>query len=157
MTRKLIALIPVILVAAAAIQAQDPNLAKLTEHEYYELATPIVRSWCEISAESPAYVFDDMAGRKGWLERALIQRVTVQTGKWNIWIEKGYSVFVIFPYLAEVKSTPHITLGVVFKVKGDLTTAGLVKEIRDRNPDVTIDEFDVFSVGSRVIKRSRPH
>jgi hypothetical protein len=97
-------------------------------------------------------------GTKDWLERALIQHIEFQTGKWYIWIEPAYSVFRIYPYLSKGSPQPSVYQGIVLKVKGALSVEDLLAAIRNRTPTIKIDEYDVFGAGSASVQRySRPH
>ena len=128
------------------------------ETDHLRLSTPVVRAWREIHAGSPVYALENAVATKDWLGRALIQRIDTQTGKWHIWIEPGYSVFRIYPYLSKGSPQPHVYQGIVLKVKGTLYVDDLVPAIRSRTPTVTIDEYDVFGADNVSIQRySRPH
>lgn len=97
-------------------------------------------------------------GVKDWLERALIQRIEFQTGLWYIWIEPGYSVFRIYPYLSKGSPQPSVYQGIVLKVKGTLSAEDLLAAIRNRTPTIKVDEYDVFGAdGVSVQRYSRPH
>src|SRR5262245_23004440 len=79
----------------AYIEARAPQQSislepKPVETDHVRLSTPVVQAWRQIPVGSPVYVLDDVVRAKDWLERALIQNIQVQTGKWHIWIEPGY-------------------------------------------------------------------
>jgi len=116
-----------------------------------------VKAWRNLPVGSPVCALDDAVPAKEWLERALIQRITFQTGIWHIWIERGYTVFRIYPYLSKEGAQPSVYQGIVVKVNGSLSVEDLVAAIRKRTPTVKIDEYDVFGDGSSVQKYSRPH
>jgi Carboxypeptidase regulatory-like domain len=129
-----------------------------TQPDYFRLSTPIVKAWREIPLGSPVYALDDAARAKDWLERAWIQSIEFQTGIWYIWIEPGYSVFRIYPYLSKESPQPSAYQGIVLKVKGTLSIEDLLAAIRNRTPTVRIDEYDVFGADSVSVQRySRPH
>jgi hypothetical protein len=126
--------------------------------EHVRLSTPIVKAWREIPVGSPIYALDDAAGAKDWLERALIQHIEFQTGKWYIWMETGYSVFRIYPYLSKGSPQPSVFQGIVLKVKGTLSVEDLLAAIRNRTPTIKIDEYDLFGADGVSIQRySRAH
>ena len=124
--------------------------------DHVALSTPIVKAWRDLAVGVPVYVLDDRAATKGWLDRALVQYVGFQTGIWHIHIEPGYSVFRIFPYLAEGDRQPRVYQGIVLKVAGHLSAAELIAAIRERKATVVIDEYDLFGKGVSVQKYSRP-
>ena len=119
------------------------------------LSTPIVKAWQHLAVGVPVYVLDDLTATRGWLDRALVQYVGVQTGIWHIHIEPGYSVFRIYPYLAEGDRQPRVYQGIVLKVAGHLSAAELIAAIRERKATVVIDEYDLFGKGVSVQKYSR--
>ena len=128
------------------------------ETDYVRLSTAIVKAWREIPVGSPVYALDDAAGAKDWLARALIERIDFQTGIWHIYIEPGYSVFTIYPYLSKDSPQPSVYQGIVIKVNGTLTEKDLAAAIRDRTSPVKIDEYDVFGPdGIGVQRYSRRH
>ncbi len=114
------------------------------DSEYIRLSTPIVKAWGRIPVGSPVYALDDAAGTKDWLKLALIDRVDVQTGIWNILIEPGYSVFEIYPYKSKGSPQPCVYQGIVLKVNGVLSVDDLVAAIRSRSTTTKIDSYDVF-------------
>jgi hypothetical protein len=129
-----------------------------TQPDHFRLSTPVVKAWREIPVGSPVFALDDAAQAKDWLERALIQPIEFQTGIWYIWIEPGYSVFRIYPYLSKGSPQPSAYQGIVLKVKGTLCVEDLLAAIRDRTPTIRIDEYDVFGADSVSLQRySRPH
>jgi hypothetical protein len=145
---------------APAGGAQQPNSRspKREETDHVLLSTPLVKAWREIPVGSPVYALHDAVETKDWLERALIQRIEFQTGIWYIWIEPGYSVFRIYPYLSKESPQPTVYQGIVLKVKGTLTVEDLLAAIRSRTPTIKIDEYDVFGTDSVSVQRySRPH
>jgi hypothetical protein len=143
--------------AAASMAAQSVSTPPNLETDHVRLSTPVVKAWREIPVGSPVYALDDAAGAKGWLERALIQSIEVQTGKWYVWIEPGYSVFRIYPYLSKNSPQPSVYQGIVLKVNGTLSVDDLVAAIRNRTPTIKIDEYDVFGAdGMSVQRHSRP-
>ena len=95
---------------------------------------------------------DDAVATKDWLGQALIQRIDFQTGICHIWIEPGYSVFRIYPYLSKSSPQPRVYQGIVLKVKGTLSVDDLVAAIRSRTPTVKIDEYDVFGADNASIR-----
>lgn len=123
--------------------------------DHVALSTPIVKAWQHLAVGVPVYVLDDLAATKGWLDRALVQYVGFQTGKWHINIEPGSSVFRIYPYLAERDRQPRAYQGIVLKVAGQLSAAELIAAIRERKATVVIDEYDLFGKGVSVQKYSR--
>ena len=128
------------------------------ETDHVRLSTPVVKAWREIHIGSPVYVLDDAVGTKDWLERALIQKIDFQTGRWYIGVEPGYSVFRIYPYLSKDSPQPSVYQGIVLKVNGTLSVHDLLKSIRSRTPSVKIDEYDIFGAdGVSVQRYSRPH
>jgi hypothetical protein len=145
-------------VRVSAAQQPISGSPKLEEADHVQLSTPVVKAWREIPVGSPVCALDDAVGTKDWLERALIQDIRFQTGIWYIWIEPGYSVFRIYPYLSKESPQPSVYQGIVLKVKGTLSVEDLVAAIRNRTPTIKIDEYDVFGAGSvRVQRYSRPH
>ena len=145
-------------VRASAAQQPISRSPKQEEADYVRLSTPVVKAWREIPVESPVYALDDALGAKDWLERALIQQIDFQTGKWHIWIEPGYSVFRIYPYLSNRSPQPNVYQGIVLKVKGTLSLEDLLAAIRKRTPTIRIDEYDVFGTDNVSVQRySRPH
>ena len=66
---------------------------------------------------------------KGWLDKALIQEIQYQTGKWNVEIEDGTTIFRIYPYHDEKEGEK---LGgyscVVVKVNDSFVTVGRLIE-----------------------------
>jgi hypothetical protein len=145
-------------VRESAAQQPISRSPKREEIDHVRLSTAVVKSWREISVESPVYTLDDAVGEKDWLGRALIQQIEVQTGRWYIWIEPGYSVFRIYPYLSTGSPQPSAYQGIVLKVKGTLSVESLLAAIRNRTPTVKINEYDVFGADSVSVQRySRPH
>lgn len=145
-------------VQASAVQQPISPSPKREETDHVRLSTPVVKAWREIPVGSPVYALDDAVGAKDWLERALIQHIEFQTGKWYIWIEPGYSVFRIYPYLPEGSPQPSVHQGIVLKVKGTLSVKDLFTAIRNRTPTIKIDEYDVFGADSVSVQRySRLH
>ena len=96
-------------------------------------------------------------GARDWLGRALIQKIDSQTGKSYIWVEPGYSVFRIYPYLSNESPQPSVYQGIVLKVNGTLSVDDLLKSIRSRAPTVKIDEYDIFGVDSVSVQRYSRH
>jgi hypothetical protein len=145
-------------VRASAAQQPISSSLKREETDHVRLSTPVVMAWREIPVGSPVYALDDAVGAKDWLKRALIQHIEFQTGKWHIWIEPGYSVFRICPYLSKGSPQPSVYQGIVLKVKGTLSVEDLLAAIRNRTPTIKIDEYDVFGTDSVSVQRySRPH
>jgi hypothetical protein len=126
--------------AQPSTTARNAPKARAESSDHIRLSTPVVNAWRDIAVGSPVYTLDDAAGSKDWLQRALIQRITAQTGIWHIWIEDGYSVFGITPYFSKKDSEPSVYQGMVLKVNGDLSVADLIAAIRSRNSSVKIDE-----------------
>jgi hypothetical protein len=155
-----ILLLAVVALAYATLsfaQSSAPS-PKRQDTDHVRLSTPVVKAWREIPVGSPIYALDDAAGAKDWLERALIQHIEFQTGKWYIWMEPGYSVFRIYPYLSKGSPQPSVFQGIVLKVKGTLSVEDLLAAIRNRTPTIKIDEYDVFGAdGVSVQRYSRPH
>lgn len=142
--------------ASAAEQPTSQPHKQETEH--VRLSTPVVKAWRETPVGSPVYALDDAAGAKDWLERALVQHIQGRTGVWYIWNEPEYSVFRIYPYMAEDSPQPSVYQGIVLKVKGALSVQDLLKAIRHLTPAIMIDEFAVFGADGRdAQKYSRPH
>jgi hypothetical protein len=145
-------------VHASAAQQPISRSPKQEESDHVRLSTSVVKAWGEIPVGSPVYALGDAVGAKDWLERALIQHIEFQTGKWYIWIEPGYSVFRIYPYLSKGIPQPSVYQGIVLKVKGTLSIEELLAAIRNRTPTIKIDEYDVFGADSVSVQRySRPH
>lgn len=145
-------------VRASAAQQPISRSSKQEETNHVQLSTPVVKAWREIPVGSPVYALDDAVGAKDWVERALIQHIEFQTGIWHIWIEPGYTVFRIYPYLSKGNPQPGLYQGIVLKVKGTLSVEDLLAAIRHRTPTVKIDEYDVFGADSVSVQRySRPH
>jgi len=144
--------------AQQSTTAKKPPKASAQASDHIRLSSPVLKGWREIAVGSPVYALDDAAGTKDWLQRARIQRVTAQTGIWHIWIERGYTVFGICPYLSEKDPEPPVYQGMVVKVNGDLSVADLIAAIRNRSSSVRIDEYDVFGKhGLSVQRYSRPN
>ena len=156
---RILLLVAVTFAYATVSFAQTPARShKREELDHVRLSTPVVKAWREIPIGSPVYALDDAVGAKDWLKRALIQHIEFQTGRWNIWIEPGYSVFRIYPYLSEGSPQPSVYQGIVLKVKGTLSVEDLLAAIRNRTPTIKIDEYYVFGADSVSIRRySRPH
>jgi hypothetical protein len=128
------------------------------ETDHVRLSTPVVKAWREIPVGSPVYALDDAVPSKDWLDRALIQYIDGQTGHWYIGLERGYSVFRIYPYLSDGSPQPTVYQGIVLKVKGTLSVKDLLTAVRNRTPAVVIDEYEVFGAdGVGVQRYSRPH
>ncbi|HZV88469.1 MAG TPA: hypothetical protein VFF95_13050 [Candidatus Binatus sp.] len=145
-------------VRASAPQQPISRSPKREETDHVRLSTPVVKAWREIPVKSPVYALDDAVGAKDWLERALIQHIEFQSGIWYIWIEPGYSVFRIYPYLSKGSPQPSVYQGIVLKVKGTLSIEDLLAAIRNRTPTIKIDEYAVFGADSVSVQRySRPH
>jgi len=121
------------------------------------MSMPIVKAWRELKVGSPLYMLDDMAKDNAWLEHALIQRITVQTGIWFVELEDGYSVFRIYPYLSIGEPTPAFHQGIVLKIKGNKGISDIKDAIHKRMKSVVIDEFDVFGNGISIHRYSRKH
>lgn len=134
---------------------QGASIDSPAKTDHVALSTPIVKAWQGLAVGVPVYVLDDLAATKGWLDRALVQSIGFQTGIWHIYIEPGYSVFRILPYLAEGDPQPRAYQGIVLKVAGHLSAAELIAAIRERKATVVIDEYDLFGKGVRVQKYSR--
>jgi hypothetical protein len=135
--------------------AQGAGIDSPAKKDHVALSTPIVKAWQDLAVGVPVYVLDDLAATKGWLDRALVQYVGFQTGIWHIRIEPGYSVFRIYPYLAEGDPRPRAYQGIVLKVAGRLSAAELIAAIRERKATVVIDEYDLFGKGVSVQQYSR--
>ncbi|MEP6673347.1 MAG: hypothetical protein ABJF10_29630 [Chthoniobacter sp.] len=76
---------------------------------------------------------------KGWTKKALIQTIDVQTGIWRVGMEKGTTVFRIYPYYSEREAG------------GSVAYACLVVKVAD--PSVTRKQLIEAFEGQR---RSRP-
>lgn len=145
-------------VGTSVAQQSTPRPTDREETDHARLSTPVVKAWREIHVGSPVCALDDAAGAKDWLERALIQKIEEQTGKWYIWIEPGYSVFRIYPYLSKGSPQPNAYQGIVLKVKGNLSVDDLRVAIRARTPTIRIDSYDVFGADGVSVRRySRTH
>jgi hypothetical protein len=145
-------------VGTSAAHQSNSHPPKREERDHVRLSTPVVKAWREIPVGSPVYALDDAVGEKDWLERSLIQRIDVQTGMWHIWIEQGYSVFRIYPYLSKRSLQPSVYQGIVLKLNGTLSVDDLLAAIRKRTPTTRIDSYDVFGADSVSVQRySRPH
>ena len=142
-------------IGAPVLDVQGARIDSPAKTDHVALSTPIVKAWQHLAVGVPVYVLDDLAATKGWLDRALVQYVDFQTGKWHINIEPGYSVFRIYPYLAERDPQPRAYQGIVLKVAGHLSAAELIAAIRERKATVVIDEYDLFGKGVNVQKYSR--
>ena len=143
---------------ASAAQQPISRSPKQEETDHVRLSTPVVKAWREIRVGSPVYALDDAVGARDWLDRSQVEHIEFQTGKWHIWIEPGYSVFRIYPYLS--KGSPQLSVyqGIVLKVKGTLSVEDLLAAIRNRTATIKIDEYDVFGADSVSVQRySRPH
>lgn len=128
------------------------------ETAHVRLSTPVVKAWREIPAGSPAYALDDAVRTRDWLDRALIQLIDFQTGLWYVWVERGYTVFRICPYLSKGSPRPSVYQGIVLKVNGTLSVKDLIAAIRNRTPTIVIDEYWVFGADGVDARRySRPH
>jgi len=145
-------------VLTSAAQQSISRSPKREETDHVRLSTPVVKDWREIPVGSPVYALDETVASKDWLDRALIQPIEFQSGIWYIWIEPGYSVFRIYPYLSEGSPQPSVYQGIVLKVKGTLSVEDLRTAIRKHTPTIKIDEYDVFGADSVSVQRySRPH
>jgi len=136
--------------AALAQNVERCSAAK--DAEYLAHSTPIIKAWEKVPVGSPIFALDDAAGTKGWLDRATAQLVDFQSGIWNIDIERGYSVFRIYPDLSK-DDTHCVFQGIVVKVNGNLTVDDLLTAIRSRNSSIKIDSYDVFSGDSVGVQR----
>jgi hypothetical protein len=141
----------IVATGAAQQSISTPPISKETDH--VRLSAPIVKAWREVPVGSPVYALDDAAGTKDWLQRALIQRIEFQTGIWYVPIERGYSVFRIYPYLSKDSPQPIVYQGIVLKVNGTLSVDDLLAAIRNRTPTIKIDEYDVFGAGGVSVQR----
>lgn len=119
-------------------------------------STPIIYAWKDLPGGVPICNLDDRAATEGWLDRALIQHIGFQTGRWRIGIEPGYTVFRIYPFLAEGDSQPRVYQGIVLKVNGSLSVEQLLDAIRLRKTTVVLDEYALFGDGISIQKHSRP-
>lgn len=135
----------------------DVGTSEAQQSDHVRLSTPVVKAWREIQVGSPVCALDDLVGSKNWLERALIQKIDAQTGIWYIWVEPGYSVFRIYPYLSKDSPPPSVYQGIVLKVNGTLSVDDLLKSIRSHTSTVTIDEYDIFGTNSVSIQRYSRH
>jgi len=129
------------IIGAQQSNSQSP---KCEETDHVRLSTPVVRAWRQIPAGSPVYALDDAVEAKDWVRRSRIQRIDVQTGIWPIWIERGYSVFRIYPYLSKGSPQPSVYQGIVLKVNGALSVGDMVTAIRKRDSRIRIDSYAVF-------------
>jgi len=114
--------------------------------DHMALSPPVLRLWRDIPLGSPVYMLDDGIDARDWLERSDIWLVNVQGGFWRMRIEEGYTMFQISPYRArKLPHCPHPRRyqSIVIKVPGELSVAGLLAAIRDRNPAVTLDSYHV--------------
>ena len=165
MNRVLIVLSLVVLCVSASGQGQDQFSSKSNvgqsgsraqnprESDHVRLSTPILKEWRTIPLGSPVYKLVDAAGSEDWLEHSQIQPITVQTGVWHILIERGYSVFRIYPYLSNDNPPPNVHQGIVLRVNGSLSREQLVAAIRKRNPMVKIDEYEIFGADNVRVQR----
>jgi hypothetical protein len=143
---------------ASVAQQSSSRSPNRKEADHVRLSSPVVQAWREIQVGSPVYALDDAVGAKDWLERSMIQKIDEQTGEWYIWVETGYSVFRIYPYLSKGSPLPRVYQGIVLKVNGTLSVDDLLKSIRGRTTTIKIDEYDVFGADSVSVQRySRPH
>lgn len=122
-------------------QQTDSDVVPIGRH--VALSTPIVKAWQRLPVGAPIHMLDDLAGMQGWLDSALIQSISMQTGIWRVLSEAGYSVYRVYPYL-DASEQPTSFQGIVVKVNGDLTVAQLLLAIRTRRTDVLIDEYELF-------------
>jgi len=126
--------------------------------DHVRLSTPVVKAWRNLDLESPVYALTDLSPAKDWLDHAFIQPIPFQTGIWHIWIEPGYTVFRIYPYISKGSPQPSIYQGIVLKVNGDVSVDDLIAAIRNRSSTVKIDEFDIYGgAGLGLQKYSRRH
>ena len=114
-----------------------------------------MKAWQNLEVGDPVYALDDLAATKGWLDRASVQYIPLQTGIWHIYIEPGYSVFRIYPYWAEGDPQPRIYQSIVLKVAGHLSEAELIAAIRERKETVVIDEYELIGKDISIQKYSR--
>lgn len=139
-------------------QQSNTRSPSLEETDHVRLSTPLVKAWREIHVGSPVYALNDAVGTKDWLERALIEKIDFQTGIWYIEIERGYSVFRIYPYLSKDSPQTGPYQGIVLKVKGTLSVQDFLAATRDRTPTVKIDEYEIFGADNVSVQRySRQH
>ena len=113
-------------VGASGAQQSTSRPPRPVETDHVRLSTPVVKAWREIPVGSPVYALDDAVPSKDWLDRALIQYIDGQTGHWYIGLERGYSVFRIYPYLSDGSPQPTVYQGIVLKVKGTLSVKDLL-------------------------------
>ena len=141
-----------------ATTQQNNQLQPGGESDHLRVSTAIVKAWRRLPVGCPVHALDDLVVTKGWLEGALIQRVDRQTGIWHIQIERGYTVFRIYPYLSNASTEARDYQGIVLKVNGTLSVEDLIAAIRNRTSTVTIDEYDLFGAdGLSSQKYSRRH
>ncbi len=73
-----------------------------------------------------------------------VQRIKSQTGKWDVLIEDGYSVFRIYPYLRNNEKV-SVYQGVVIKIdKANVTRKQFIKEVIIKNSNFMIIEYSTF-------------
>jgi hypothetical protein len=139
--------------AGSTLAQQSAPCKSRNDADYIRLSSPVVKAWSQVPVGTPVYALGDVTGAKGWLDRAMVQRVDAQTGIWNILMEPGYSVFEIYPYLAVASSQPCVYQGIVVKVNGILTVGDLLTAIRNRTATTKIDSYDVFGSNGLSVQR----
>ncbi|HEY2113569.1 MAG TPA: hypothetical protein VGJ51_00655 [Candidatus Angelobacter sp.] len=160
----LLMVVSIALSVPALAQKQDERIASnqgapnAGNSDHVRLSTPVVKAWRNLDLESPVYTLTDLSPAKDWLEHAFIQPISLQYGIWHIWIEPGYAVFRIYPYISKDSPRPSIYQGIVLKVNGDMSVDALVAAIRNRTSTVKIDEFEIYGgAGLNLQKYSRRH
>jgi len=147
----------IIVVLALYLACVGTAAAQREETDHVRLSTPIIKAWRDMPVGSPICALDEVVKTKDWLDRSLIQRIDFQTGIWHIFIEPGYSVFRVYPYLSTKSPQPTVYQGIVLKVIGDVSRDDLITAIRKHNSAIKIDEYDIFGADRFAVQRYSRH
>ena len=139
------------LVSCAGAEKEEgraPIPVRADHSDHVARSTPIVTAWRGLAPGDPVAKLDELARDPQWIEASLFQMIRRQTGAWNIQIDTGYTVFRVYPYLAENSPQPRVYQGIIVKVNGDgLSTEDLKRAIVSRDVAIRICEYDLFGEG----------
>ncbi len=107
-------------------------------------SSPVVKKWKSIKIGGSVSQLSTLIGSTNWIKHALVQRIKSQTGKWDVLIENGYSVFRIYPYLRNNEKV-SVYQGIVIKIdKANVTREQFIKEVIMKNSNFKIIEYSTF-------------
>ena len=106
----------------------------------------VIQSWQELRAGDPVSRLASLTRDREWIDHCLIQDIGFQTGKWDVRIEGGHTVFRLYPYMsAREPKHPPCYQGIVIKVNVTLmSTEALVRALREGEKTPVIVEFSIF-------------